>query len=221
MLKLKLTNDEFNGLDESVKALYEAKDGQYMLAVEGIPDVTGLQRKVEELLGEKKAEQSKRVALEEETKRAQEEQARKQGNIEAIEKSWQDKLAQREKELLAEVQGRDNRLHTLLVDNEAQRIATALAGDSAGILLPHIKSRLTVEDGKTRVLDGEGRASALTLEDLSKEFQGNALFAPVIIQSKASGSGGAAGQPHNSGAVVNNNAGSLADRAKQIIEQQG
>ncbi|GKX54094.1 hypothetical protein SOASR030_02060 [Leminorella grimontii] len=193
MFKFKITKDEFDALDDSQKPMYvEGGDG-YQLAIDGLPDVSGLEKKVNELLGEKKSEQEKRRQAEEEAKKAAEEQARKKGDIEALEKSWQEKLSTREQELLGQVQEKDKLLNTLLVDNVAQSIATKLAGDSAEILLPHIKGRLIVEDGKTRVIDASGNPSAATLEDLEKEFKNNKLFAPVVIGSKASGTGGKGG----------------------------
>lgn len=200
MLKFKLTKEEFDALDEAQKAMYAgAGEEGYQLAIEGVPDVSGLEKKVNELLGEKKAEQEKRRLAEEEARKAAEEQARKKGDLETLEKSWAEKMSSREKELLAQIDERDTRLHTLLVDNVAQTLATKLAGDSAAVITPHIKSRLIVEDGKTRVVDAEGKPSAATIEDLEKEFRNNKLFAPVVIGSKASGTGGTGGQSFVSG----------------------
>lgn len=190
MFKFKITRDEFDALDDSQKSMYAEAGEGYQLAIDGLPDVSGLEKKVSELLGEKKSEQEKRRQAEDEAKKAAEEQARKKGDIEALEKSWQDKLTAREQELLGQVQEKDARLHTLLVDNVAQSVATSLAGDCAAILIPHIKARLIVEDGKTRVVDAEGNPSASTLEDLEKEFKNNKLFASVVIGSKATGTGG-------------------------------
>lgn len=193
MFKFKITKDEFDALEDGQKAMYAEAGDCYQLAIDGLPDVSGLEKKVNELLGEKKSEQEKRRQAEEEAKKAAEEQARKKGDIEALEKSWQDKLSAREQELLAQVQEKDERLHTLLVDNVAQTVATRLAGDCAEILLPHIKNRLIVEGGKTRVVDASGNPSAATIDDLEKEFKNNKLFAPVVIGSKATGTGGKGG----------------------------
>ncbi|WNH03213.1 hypothetical protein [Xenorhabdus griffiniae] len=193
MFKFLLTKEEFETLTDEQKALYKEQGDKYQLQIEGlpeIPDVSGLQKKVDELLSEKKSEQEKRRQAEEAAKKAAEEQARKNGDIEALEKSWAEKLSNREKELLTQLEEKDTNLRTLLVDNVAQSLAAKLAGDSAALLLPHIKSRLIVEDGKTRVVDSEGKPSALTIDDLEKEFRSNKLFAPVVIGSKATGTGG-------------------------------
>ena len=56
-----------------------------------------------------------------------------------------------------------------------------------------ISARLTTEivDGKatTRVLDQDGKPSALTVEELKKEFVANEKFSSIIVGSNASGSG--------------------------------
>ncbi|MFZ4835880.1 hypothetical protein [Rouxiella sp. Mn2063] len=198
-IKFKVTKEEFDALTDEQKTLYSESGDGYQLAIDGLPDVSGLSKKVDELLGEKKAEQEKRRTAEEAAKKAAEEQARKSGDIESLEKSWQEKLTARENELLSTISGHEKRLQTLLVDNVAQSLATKLAGDGAEIITPHIKTRLIVEDGKTRVIDAEGKPSAATLEDLEKEFRNNKLFAPVVIGSKASGTGGIGSQPFASG----------------------
>ena len=118
--------------------------------------------------------------------------ARKTGDIEALEKSWGEKLSKREAELLKEIEGRDGHLNKMLVDNVAQSLAAKLS-ISPAVIMPHIKSRLQAEfkdgAGATRVLDATGKPSAMTLEELETEFRNNKDFAPIIIGSKASGSG--------------------------------
>ena len=126
MLKFKLTKEEFDKLEDSQKSIYAEAGEGYQLAIEGAPDVSGLEKKVNELLGEKKTEQEKRRLAEEEAKKAAEEQARKKGDLDTLEKSWAEKLSTREKELLAQLEERDTRLHTLLVDNVAQSLATQI-----------------------------------------------------------------------------------------------
>ncbi|KAA5920543.1 hypothetical protein F3I27_23400 [Pantoea sp. Bo_2] len=198
MLKFKLTSDEYDALDESQKSFYAEAEGGYQLKIEGVPDVSGLEKKVTELLNEKKIEQERRREAELQAQREREDAARKKGDIETLEKSWQEKLTTREQELQATIDAHASRLHTLLVDNVAQSLATKLAGDSAAILIPHIRARLTVEDGKTRVVDAEGRPSAATLDELEKEFKENKLFAPVVIVSRATGTRGAGNLPSGS-----------------------
>ena len=67
--------------------------------MEGLPepkseDVSGLKKKVEELLAEKKAAEAKRKESEAAARKAAEEAARKSGDVESLEKSWREKLEQ-------------------------------------------------------------------------------------------------------------------------------
>lgn len=90
MFKYLLTKEEFDALTDEQKALYKESGGNYQLQIEGmpeIPDVSGLQKKVDELLSEKKSEQEKRRQAEEAAKKAAEDQARKNGDIESLENS--------------------------------------------------------------------------------------------------------------------------------------
>lgn len=86
--------------------------------------------------------------------------------------------------------------------------------------MPHIKSRLSVEEGKTRVVDAAGHPSAFTIDDLEKEFRSNQLFAPVIIGSKATGTGGEGGGKGKSpagGSDKPKSTNPLVDSAREII----
>jgi len=198
MLKFQLTKDEFAALTDEQKAMYgEAGDG-YQMKIEGLPDVTGLKTKVEELLNEKKTEKEKRELAEAEAQRLALEQARKKGDVETLENSWKQKLADNESQFNGKIETLQKSLHNLLVENVAQKLATELAGDAAPVMLPHIKSRLLVEeqDGKhiTRIVDGEGKPSAASIDDLKKEFTNNKAFATVVIGSRANGTGGNGGK---------------------------
>ena len=173
MFKWKLTKEEFDVLTEEHKAMYkEAGDG-YQIQIDGmpdIPDVSGLQKKVDELLSEKKSEQEKRRQAEEAAKKAAEEQARKT----VISNHWKRaglKNSAPAKRVTDTVTGKRCQPAKLLVDNVAQSLATKLAGDSAALIVPHIKSRLAVEDGKTRVVDATGQLSALTIDELEKNSE--------------------------------------------------
>lgn len=219
MLKYELEN--LDGVEESVKSLYEEKDGKYVLKIEGIPQPQpqnddGLRKKVDELLAEKKAEQQKRKEAEENARKEAEENARKNGNIEALEKSWGEKFTARETELLSEKQALEAQVYKLTVGSKATELAAKLAvPGSDSVLLPHISNRLQVEtvDGeiKIRVLDLQGKPSALTVEDLEKEFRANEAFKPLIRASGASGSGASGGQ--GGGATKKPSEMSFAERA--------
>lgn len=125
---------------------------------------------------------------------AADEAAKKSGDVEALEKSWADKLQ-------AETSARDEKLKSLqarISDMTSGASARAIAAElaipgSAEALIPHIASRLKTEFGDgdpiVRVLDVNGKPSAMSVEDLKKEISNNKAFAPLIVGSQANGDG--------------------------------
>lgn len=125
------------------------------------------------------------------------------GDVEKLENSWKDKMTKREKELAAQIDAANGTLQTLLVDNVAQAIASEIS-TAPKVMMPHIQKRLKTEknaEGKfeTRVLDAEGKVSALSVDDLKEEFRLHPDFKTIITGSKASG-GGAGGGGSGGGA---------------------
>jgi hypothetical protein len=149
--------------------------------------IAALEGKNRELLKEK-ADGKK---LSEQTKL---DNAKTSGDMEALEQSWKDKYTNRETELTNELTG----YQKMISDSTSGQKAVMLAAEmsipgSADVLLPHIKNRLTTEiqDGKPvlRVLDLQGKLSAMSVDDLRKEIESNPAFAPLLIGSMASGGG--------------------------------
>lgn len=207
-MALKYQLDSIESLDDGVKSLYVEKGGKFVLGIEGLPepeDVSGLKSKVDELLAEKKEAAKRAAEAEEAVKKANEDAARKNGDVEALENSWKEKLASRESELQSQIDAMMGSVNSMTVDNVAVKLANELAVQgSADILIPHIKSRLAAEQREgqfiTVVRDSGGKPSAASLDDLKNEFINNPAFAPVIVGSKASG-GGAKGSEHGGGAT--------------------
>jgi hypothetical protein len=228
MLKFQL--DSLEGLDESQHALYTEKDGKYVLSIEGLPqqeDVSGLKNKVNELLAEKKAAEKKAQEAADTARREAEEAARKSGNVEALEKSWQEKYSRRETELSTQLEAERNTLQSQIKSLTVGRTATDLAAElaiqgSAKALLPHIERRLgmDIRDGKPTVvvLDAAGNPSAATLDELKAEFTNDPAFAPLIVGSKASG-GGAGGAGKGGGAAKGNIGGTKEERQAAIASR--
>jgi hypothetical protein len=228
MLKFQL--DTLEGVDEAVRALYTEKDGKFVLGIEGLPqpeDVSGLKSKVQELLDEKKAADKARKDAEDQTRLEREENARKSGNVEELERSWSEKYNRREAELNGTLEQERTTLSTQIRDLTVGRTATDIASalaipGSAKALLPHIERRLSVEqrDGKpvVVVLDQQGKLSAATLDELKAEFANDTAFAPLIAGSKASG-GGAGGAGGGGGAAKGNIGGTKAERTAAIASR--
>lgn len=119
------------------------------------------------------------------------------GSAGDLENSWKQKLDTANAEAKQREDALNGQLRTLLVDNVATTMAAEIS-TAPSLILPHIQKRLTIEsvDGKmiTRVLDKDGKASALSVNELKTEFLANKDFAPIITASKASGGGAAGGK---------------------------
>lgn len=182
----------------------DAKALQVQLA-EMQKQIEALNAKKDELLSETKAAKAARREAEQKAQADAEAAAKKSGDVAALEKSWQEKLAARETELNGSIEQLTAHVQGLTVGQTASRIASELAvPGSARVLEPHIRSRLgfDLRDGKPTVvvLDKDGKPSAATVEELAKEVAADAAFAPLIIASQASG-GGASGSGKGGGAA--------------------
>ncbi len=202
---LKLEVDNLDAIDEPLRSLYEEKDGKFRLKVEGIPDADGLKKKNNELLDElkgyKRAQKEKEDALAKE----REELLAKSGDVEALRKSYDEKMTKITTDYSTREQNYQQQLQKLTVGQTATTLAAELAiPGSAPVLLPHIQARLSMEirDGVpvTVVIGKDGKPSALTIDDLKSELAAEPAFAPIIAASKAAG-GGASGSGNGGGAA--------------------
>lgn len=207
-MALKYELDSIEGMDESTVAMYEKDEesGKYRLAIDGLPqqeDVSGLKTEVEQLLGEKKAAAQAAKDAESAAEAAKLEAAKKSGDVEALERSWTEKLSNREKELSSELEQYKNTINGLTSGSTAKSIASELAAVVNGVsMAPHLErdlqGRLRTEyrEGKpvTVVLDRDGKPSAMSIDELKTEYSTNPQFAPLIVGSKATGAGPAGGK---------------------------
>lgn len=229
---LKIKTDSLDEIDEKFHDLYEKTDDGYQLKVEGVEDTGALKRaKDHEKQARKEAEQRLREAQEQldainaAKAQAEEDKLRKSGDIEALEKSWQEKYQKREQELAQQTEALQANLQKILVDGKAQALAAELAvPGSAEVLMPHIRSRLaTVErDGEfvTAVLDESGKPSALSIDELKAEISGNKAFAPLLVGSNATGSGASPSASNSSGAVKRGDMGGDKDARVAALREK-
>lgn len=227
MLKYEL--ESLEGIDESTQALYSAgEDGKFRLNIDGLPlpeDTSALKNALAHERAERKRAADERKKAEDAARKAAEEKARQEGDVAALEKSWQEKLDAGVNEWKGKYESERGHVTNLLVDNVASTMANELAvTGSAVALVPHIRSRLTVEyaDGKpvTRVLDGKGQPSAATLDELKAEFASNSAFAPIIAQTKASG-GGAVGAGAGAGGAALKRSEMSSVQKREFIAKHG
>lgn len=193
------------------------------------PDVAALQAELErlkqhheKLLGETKAAKQRAKEEAEERERIAAEAAKKNGDVEAIEKSWQQKLTKREQELADELASRDKWLDEMTVSRAAVELAAELDfNGSSKLLMPLILPRLKREtrDGKPAVvvLDAEGKPSAATLADLKKEFLSDPSLAHFVKGSNATGGGAQGAKPASGSAAKKADFGGSRDERKAAI----
>lgn len=196
MLKLKLPKTEFDALPDAIKAEYKLEGDNYVLDTDvKFEDVTPLKNALAAEKEHRRQATERATALE----TANTDLLKKvSGNVTDLEKSWQKK---RDDDVAAEAaKGAKYKQHLkrVLVDDVAARIANSVSSDP-DLLLPHIKGRITLEETGTgefitRILDADGKPSALNEKDFSAEIIANPKFARIVTASKASG-GGAQGSP--------------------------
>ncbi len=202
--KKELSEEEFSKLESNKKEFYTKTENGYILDIEGIEDTGALKRaKDREAQGRREAEKELKE-LRAKIEEIEGVDARKRGDIETLEKAWAKKLEDLEQNYKAQMAKREGALRNLLIDREAAAIAAEIS-TSPKLILPHIRTRLLADlDGETpatRVLDADGKISALSLDDLKKEFVANPDFGAIIIGSKASGSSAAGLQKLSQGSA--------------------
>lgn len=197
-LKKSLTKKEYEKLSESFQELYsENDDGTYTLDIEGDEDVSSLKRAKEHEVAKRKEEAKKRREAEaklkeyEDAKAEQEEENHKKaGDVDALDKKWQKKHADALSAKELEVATLKSKLSSLMVDSVANQIATEIS-TVPELLAPFLQKRLSLDLESdiptTRVLDDKGELSALTLDELKSEFSENPKYAAIMRASKASG----------------------------------
>ena len=150
-------------------------------------EVERMRKHNETLLAEKKAETEKRKAEQAEKDALAQEQARKKGDFDTLEKQYQDKIAKLEAELVE----RDKQRDSDLVKSEALKLASSLSDNehNQAILQMLIEKRLAAENGQVKVVDDLGNATISTIADLKNEISTSGKFDSLITGTKASGVG--------------------------------
>lgn len=229
MLKSRLTKAEFDALPDALKEYYKAEGDVYLLQSDEAAELRAAKDREAERRAEAERERDRLKAEKDEADRkAQEvadaaarEKAKKDGDISALEQSWQAKVDAAKAEGKAEADKYKNMLTGLLVDKEAEALAAEISV-SPKLLVPHIRGRLKAElEGEkpvTRVLDAAGQPSALTLAELKQEFVANPDFAAIIRGSNASG-GGANGQ-HSGGGAAGKKISEMSEAEKVAYHRQ-
>lgn len=221
-MTLKYKIKTLDGLEDNIKQFYKESDGEFVLALEGMPEnqnknkstddqLKSVLAKNQELLDELKKNKRDKQDLEEEKKRKEDEKNKKDGNYEALLKSAQEKLIQKEDVIKKMVDKNNNQM----LDTTVMTMASKLCdGSNITLIRPHIRRRLGVDEkGELQVLSKSGDPTVSTQDELISEFQSNKDFAPLLRGTSSSG-GGASGGSHG-GAIIPNNDLSPMERLAQ------
>lgn len=212
MAKIKLTEEEYKKLSKDLQSEY-AKDGDdYVLKLEDSDgeDLSNL-RSAKDHEKKKRQEAEKKIKdLQKEKDDLEEkyEQLESSGtgaikDKEALEKSWKTKLEKTEAKLKAEVDKRDSQIRKIMVEDKAREIAARIS-TTPKAMERILRDRITIEeDGEEfaiRILDKDGKPSALSVTELEKEMLSDKELSGIIKGSQASGGGAEKGGQGGGGA---------------------
>ena len=200
MLKRKINKATFDALSDEMKKLYVAEGDDFIINLDGGEELSRANARLQTELTTMRTElttvKNKLEAIDNTS-------AHKAGDVVAIEASWKGKFDTMVADKDKIIKKKDEFIQKVLVSEKATKLAGEISSDPE-ILLPHLIGRLQAEfngdaDPITRVLDKDGKPSALSLEDLGKEFIDNPKFKSIIVVSKASGGGASGGNGNRPG----------------------
>ena len=209
-LKRKINQAAYDALADALKFEYKkAKEDEFLLEVD---DATDLINARDNEKREKEAFKVENDNLKKELKTIKDSGS----NWETMEASYKEQLVKKDTEI--------GTLNTTLTTERRDRHTSAAAAKIAGrftvpsVMTPLIAKRLDIDPRdptKVVVLDATGKVSALTLDDLTKEFVDNAEFKPMVIAHKGSGSA-ANGLPVVPGKTTDNNTPNLISKMTPV-----
>lgn len=199
-LKRKLGSTEFEALNEVLKAEYKKHDdGSYVLDTDEATELLNALKRERE---ENKTSKELKERLDELIKEKEEEIARKNGDISALENSWKEKIKIEKEKHRAEKETLRKLASQGVIDKTIDPIANKFKTPS--LMKKVLSERVVVEFGdsgpEVRILDKEGRPSAMSISDFEKEILENEEFKSILVQSRASGSTANSGKPSSGSA---------------------
>lgn len=192
-LKAKISKAAFEKLKPELQEEYSEKDGEYHLDVDGIEDAGNALKARDAEKELKKLALAENAKLKAQLAEREDKKAREAGDIEALEASYKQKLADAEKKS-ADI---DTKWKAQIRKSMIAEATNSLAADvfvNAKLGAPHIQSRFDVvfpDDGEPtlRILDANGKPTAHSVADLKKEVLSNPDFSPILKGTSASGGG--------------------------------
>lgn len=193
-LKSKISKADYDALSDELKGHYIAEGDGYKLDTTEARELLAAKQQEKEradkLTRDLATVREEMESLKTDLEAAQDAKRRKENDIPSIEAAWQKKIDDQKKKDADTLKAREDQLRTLLVRNEAIKIAHEIS-TAPELLLPHLMSRMAAdlegETPKTIILGEDGKRSAKNLDEFKQEVVDNPLFAAIIIGSKASG----------------------------------
>jgi hypothetical protein len=187
MLKFQITPEELEALAPEVRAFY---DESGRLKVDGLEDTTGLKKKLDEVLGEKKTEAQRRRELEAELQAIKDKQAEETGNYKVLYEAEVKKRSDAE----AKASEKDKLFAKKEIDLAVSDLTSLALDGSGGLLASYVRPRLQYGDEGVVILGADGQPTATTLDDFKKELMADLALAPILKGSSGQGGGAQGGQ---------------------------
>jgi len=208
---MKITKTDYEALPASLKAAFTKIEGSEDYH-NGEEDAAGLKAALKAEKEEKAGVKAKLDGFEvakakelEETRKKALADARNSGDIKAVEDDYKRQINELKAANEQAAKDVEERTKGEVVSKHVENIAKMFV--SPALAKAFIKSRLTAElvDGQpiVRVLGKDGKASALSVEDLKKEYLTDGELKSSLVASRASG-GGSGHAPTNGGTGVDN-----------------
>lgn len=192
-LKRKVSKADFDAMPDAIKEHYKADGDNYVLDADDADELRrGKDREKEARTQAEKERDDLKTKLKEMEDKVRLE---KLGDVATLDKSWKEKY---DNDIKAE-RDKFGGVATLAQKLALKGVAAKVAGELftvPDVMEDRIAGRLTADLNdlddkglpKVKVLDKEGKISALTLDDLKKEFRAEPSLAKIVIQSRSSGS---------------------------------
>lgn len=204
-LKSKITAAEHAALNDVLKAEYKANGADFVLDTDDRDELVTARDKEKKRADDAVAEAARLKKIADDaaaaTAEAVAEAARKSGDVTSLDASWTAKLDTQKAEDKKKLDAANKAIEDILVDSVAAQIAAEISTVPA-LFKPIIAARLHAEVDPagvnkpiTRVLGADGKASALSLEDLKKELLANTEYSGIIKGTSANGGGANNSQP--------------------------
>jgi glutaredoxin len=200
-MKFTLTEEEHGKLPEAMQGEYEkSESGAFVLKLEGHEEHLVPKAKKDLAEQHRKAAEAKIAEIEKAQAKLLEDLEKAKGSekkIEEIRANAQAEIEKAREESKAELEKIKKENHSAMIRETASKFASEHSTVPT-LFADAFAKRLTVEEVEgtpvIRVLGEDGKASALSLDQLQKDFLAKEEFKPIIKASNASGGGANPGQ---------------------------